>query len=230
MSSLARADVPARVVISEYLDIGHAFYGGKEPGLVNGVLDRLARSLRPHELGGGASWRRRISVSSQRIARFFAPLAGAGCAGPHRRCGADRRPARRAIRAEDRRHRRGRAFPSRRSPDAVAQKLLRVNLSDLAAKGAKPLGYLLTTALPRRARRGVARGFRRRPRRRPGDLWDRPPGRRFGRRRRARSLSRSRRSAASLPAAPCCAAARGRATIVYVSRHARRRGAGPARG
>lgn len=30
----------------------------------------------------------------------------------------------------------------------VAQKLLRVNLSDLAAKGAVPVGYLLTTALP----------------------------------------------------------------------------------
>jgi thiamine-monophosphate kinase len=30
----------------------------------------------------------------------------------------------------------------------VAQKLLRVNLSDLAAKGARPFGYLLTTALP----------------------------------------------------------------------------------
>lgn len=31
-------------------------------------------------------------------------------------------------------------------PDLVARKLLRVNLSDLAAKGAEPLGYLLTTA------------------------------------------------------------------------------------
>lgn len=33
-------------------------------------------------------------------------------------------------------------------PGQVAQKLLRVNLSDLAAKGATPVGYLLTTALP----------------------------------------------------------------------------------
>ncbi len=45
----ARIDVPAPVVISEYLDIAHAFFAGKEPGLVNGVLDRLARSLRPGE-------------------------------------------------------------------------------------------------------------------------------------------------------------------------------------
>src|ERR1043165_2405797 len=33
-------------------------------------------------------------------------------------------------------------------PDAIAKKALRVNLSDLAAKGAKPAGFLLTLALP----------------------------------------------------------------------------------
>jgi thiamine-monophosphate kinase len=33
-------------------------------------------------------------------------------------------------------------------PDAIARKALRVNLSDLAAKGAKPIGFLLTLALP----------------------------------------------------------------------------------
>ncbi len=35
------------------------------------------------------------------------------------------------------------------APDRIAQKLLRANLSDLAAKGATPHGYLLTIALPR---------------------------------------------------------------------------------
>ncbi len=45
-----RPDVPARVVISEYVDLADAFYGEKETGLVNGVLDRLARELRPEEL------------------------------------------------------------------------------------------------------------------------------------------------------------------------------------
>jgi transcription antitermination protein NusB len=50
---LARTDVPARVVISEYLDIAHAFFSGKEPGLVNGVLDRVAHVLRPGDLEGG---------------------------------------------------------------------------------------------------------------------------------------------------------------------------------
>lgn len=34
-------------------------------------------------------------------------------------------------------------------PDLVGRKLLRVNLSDLAAKGATPLGYLMTVSVPR---------------------------------------------------------------------------------
>jgi transcription antitermination protein NusB len=50
---LVRGDVPARVAISEYLDIAHAFFAGKEPGLVNGVLDGLARVLRPGDLADG---------------------------------------------------------------------------------------------------------------------------------------------------------------------------------
>src|SRR5579862_7213946 len=33
-------------------------------------------------------------------------------------------------------------------PDAIARKALRMNLSDLAAKGASPLGFLLSLALP----------------------------------------------------------------------------------
>jgi N utilization substance protein B len=48
---LARADVPARVVVNEYIDVAHAFFAGREPSLVNGVLDRLARMVRPAEMG-----------------------------------------------------------------------------------------------------------------------------------------------------------------------------------
>ncbi|MEM8643903.1 MAG: transcription antitermination factor NusB, partial [Pseudomonadota bacterium] len=44
-----RDDVPARVVINEYLDIAHAFFSGEEPKVVNGVLDRLARKVRSAE-------------------------------------------------------------------------------------------------------------------------------------------------------------------------------------
>jgi transcription antitermination protein NusB len=45
-----RDDVPARVVITEYVDIAHAFFGGDEPKVVNGVLDHLAHRARPEEL------------------------------------------------------------------------------------------------------------------------------------------------------------------------------------
>jgi len=46
----SRPSVPARVVISEYIRVADAFFEGKEPSLVNAVLDRLARVLRPEEL------------------------------------------------------------------------------------------------------------------------------------------------------------------------------------
>ena len=48
---IERADVPARVVISEYVNAAHAFLGEAEPKVVNAVLDKLARRLRPTELG-----------------------------------------------------------------------------------------------------------------------------------------------------------------------------------
>ncbi len=44
---LARSDIDVPVVISEYVDIAKAFFHNKEPALVNGVLDRLAQTLRP---------------------------------------------------------------------------------------------------------------------------------------------------------------------------------------
>jgi N utilization substance protein B len=43
---------PAKVVINEYLDIAHGFFDGDEPGMANGVLDKLARSLRAVEFVG----------------------------------------------------------------------------------------------------------------------------------------------------------------------------------
>lgn len=46
---LRRKDVPARVIISEYIDVAKAFFEDDEPGLVNGVLDRLAHDLRNAE-------------------------------------------------------------------------------------------------------------------------------------------------------------------------------------
>jgi N utilization substance protein B len=46
---LMRSDVPARVVISEYVDIAHAFFAEEEPKVVNGILDRIGHKARPHE-------------------------------------------------------------------------------------------------------------------------------------------------------------------------------------
>jgi N utilization substance protein B len=45
-----RTDVPARVVISEYVDVAHAFYDADEPGMVNAVLDSIGRDVRADEL------------------------------------------------------------------------------------------------------------------------------------------------------------------------------------
>lgn len=42
---LRRADIPHGVVITEYVDIAKAFFEGEVPGLVNGVLDAIARRL-----------------------------------------------------------------------------------------------------------------------------------------------------------------------------------------
>jgi transcription antitermination protein NusB len=45
-----RSDIPPRVSVSEYTSIAHAFFTGKEPAMANGVLDRLARTLRAAEM------------------------------------------------------------------------------------------------------------------------------------------------------------------------------------
>jgi N utilization substance protein B len=49
----SRADVPARVVIDEYVDVAKAFFEGDEPRVVNGVLDLLAREMRGGEFAAG---------------------------------------------------------------------------------------------------------------------------------------------------------------------------------
>jgi N utilization substance protein B len=41
-----RPDVPTKVVIKEYVDVGGAFFGPAECGMINAVLDRLARETR----------------------------------------------------------------------------------------------------------------------------------------------------------------------------------------
>jgi transcription antitermination protein NusB len=69
---LERSDVPARVVINEYINVAHAFLSGddpkvineyinvahsffdvEEPRVVNGVLDRIARKVRGQDIPAG---------------------------------------------------------------------------------------------------------------------------------------------------------------------------------
>ena len=49
-----KPEVPARVVVSEYVDVAHAFLDEKETGMVNAVLDQLARQLRAGEFDAAA--------------------------------------------------------------------------------------------------------------------------------------------------------------------------------
>ena len=83
------------------------------------------------------------------IKRFFAPLAGEGAFGLKddaaliaARPGFDLVVTTDAISE-------GTDFFASDRADSIAQKALRVNLSDLAAKGAEPFGYLLNLSLPR---------------------------------------------------------------------------------
>lgn len=41
-----RPDVPVEVAIDEYVEIGKSFFEGPEPGVVNGVLDGIAKDAR----------------------------------------------------------------------------------------------------------------------------------------------------------------------------------------
>jgi len=43
---IARPDVPTATVISEYIDVAHAFFDKRETGFVNGLLDSIAKAAR----------------------------------------------------------------------------------------------------------------------------------------------------------------------------------------
>lgn len=85
----------------------------------------------------------------ERIARYFAPLAAPGALGLVDDVALiDGPPGEQYVLKTDAIVE-GVHFLADDPPDQVAQKLLRVNLADLAGKGAAPVGYLLTTVLPR---------------------------------------------------------------------------------
>jgi N utilization substance protein B len=48
---IACKDVPAKAVIDEYVDVGHAFFTGDEPSFLNAALDKLAHRKRAPEFG-----------------------------------------------------------------------------------------------------------------------------------------------------------------------------------
>jgi len=47
--------VPFKVVVTEYVDVAHAFFEGDEPGVVNAVLDRIGRTARAAGADHGAA-------------------------------------------------------------------------------------------------------------------------------------------------------------------------------
>ena len=50
-----RGDIPARVVVSEYVGVANAFVDREETGMVNAVLDALARKFRSGEFASPTS-------------------------------------------------------------------------------------------------------------------------------------------------------------------------------
>jgi thiamine-monophosphate kinase len=89
-----------------------------------------------------------MSNEFSRIARYFAPLAGEEGRGLTDDAAVLRPPPGRELVLTVDQMLEGVHFLKDDAPGLVARKLLRRNLSDLAAMGAEPLGYLLTTALP----------------------------------------------------------------------------------
>ena len=48
---IRRPDIPALVIINEYVSIAADFFDGKEPGMVNGILDKIGKEVRAAEFG-----------------------------------------------------------------------------------------------------------------------------------------------------------------------------------
>jgi transcription antitermination protein NusB len=48
---LEQPAVPARSIVNEYVEIAHDFFGGDEPSVANGVLNKAARKIRRGEFG-----------------------------------------------------------------------------------------------------------------------------------------------------------------------------------
>ena len=42
-------DIPAKVIINEYIEISKSFFEGEEPNFINGILDKISKIYRPNE-------------------------------------------------------------------------------------------------------------------------------------------------------------------------------------
>jgi thiamine-monophosphate kinase len=93
------------------------------------------------------------------IARYFAPLAGPAGLGLRDDAALMRPPPGEDLVLTTDTLVAGVHFFADDPPGAIARKALRVNLSDLAAKGARPLGFLLALALPSDWREDWLAGF-----------------------------------------------------------------------
>ena len=79
---LGRAETPARVVIAEYVNVARVFFDKREPAFVNGVLDRLARTLRSGEFSEGSEASEPTDIrNSGPAGDEVGPVVG-GAAGP----------------------------------------------------------------------------------------------------------------------------------------------------
>ena len=90
-----------------------------------------------------------LPIEFDRIARHFRPLAGPGSLDLRDDAAVFAPPPGRELVVTADAMVEGVHFLPGTAPDLVARKLLRVNLSDLAAMGAAPLGYLVTISVPR---------------------------------------------------------------------------------
>ena len=73
---MRRPDVPALVIINEYMAIATEFFSGKEPGIVNGVLDKIAKQVRVAEFGLTASHAEAAPVESEAAPEKLEPVEG----------------------------------------------------------------------------------------------------------------------------------------------------------
>jgi len=100
-----------------------------------------------------------MSGEFTRIAKYFAPLAGTEGRGLTDDAAVFTPPPGRELVLTVDQMLEGVHFLPNDAPDLIARKLLRRNLSDLAAMGATPLGYLLTVALTQTVDEAWLQGF-----------------------------------------------------------------------